>query len=99
MVALMEIASARILQQSLPPGQLSVGVNINIAHTAPTQLGALTTAGATFTRRDQKPYDFDIIARDAAGVNGTGTHKRAIVDVDRLEQSAHKRKSDDDQSL
>ncbi|KAK6828829.1 hypothetical protein RU639_003419 [Aspergillus parasiticus] len=40
MVAIMEIAAARVLQPLLNLGQLSVGTNINITHSAPTPVGA-----------------------------------------------------------
>jgi hypothetical protein len=40
LVALMEIASARVLIPLLGAGQLSVGVSLDATHTAPTPLGA-----------------------------------------------------------
>ncbi|HEU4875173.1 MAG TPA: hypothetical protein VFT44_18860, partial [Pyrinomonadaceae bacterium] len=48
MIALMEIAAARVLQPLLGPGELSVGVTIDVSHTAPTPLGAQVTATARY---------------------------------------------------
>ena len=36
MIALMEIAAARLMIPLLKEGELSVGVNLNVTHTAPT---------------------------------------------------------------
>ena len=38
-IALMEIAAARLMRPLLQPGQLSVGVSIDIKHFAPTPAG------------------------------------------------------------
>ncbi len=39
MIALMELAAARAMRPALQPGQLSVGVSLNVKHTAPTPVG------------------------------------------------------------
>jgi len=51
MVALMEIAASRVLAPLCGPGELSVGVTVDINHTAPTPFGAEVTAT---TRQDMK---------------------------------------------
>ncbi len=91
MVALMEIASARLMQSCLSPGQLSVGVSIEATHSAPTPAGATVTAAARYLGRDGKFFVFEVIASDDAGEVGRATHKRAIVDVERLQNSASRR--------
>ncbi|MSU59813.1 MAG: thioesterase [Pedosphaera sp.] len=91
LVALMEIASARLLRPCLAPGQLSVGVSVEITHSAPTPLGATVSATARYVGRDGKLFAFEVVASDAAGEVGRATHKRAIVDVERLQSSASRR--------
>lgn len=91
MVALMEIAAARVLQPCLAPGQLSVGVTVDVVHSAPTPPGATVTATARYLGRDGKLYEFEIIAADAGGEIGRARHKRAIVDADRLQANADRR--------
>lgn len=91
MVALMETAAARVMQPLLGPGELSVGVTVDITHTAPTPPGVLVIANARFAGREGKLFVFEIDARDEGGEIGRGSHKRAIVETDRLQRAAAKR--------
>jgi predicted thioesterase len=91
MVALMETAAARVLQPFLGPGELSVGVTIDIIHSAPTPPGIIVTANARYTGRDGKLFVFEISAHDQGGEAGRGSHKRAVVETERLVRAAAKR--------
>jgi fluoroacetyl-CoA thioesterase len=91
MVALMETAAARVLQPFLGPGELSVGATVDIIHSAPTPPGVLVTANARYTGREGKLFVFEINARDEGGEIGRGSHKRAIVETERLVHAAAKR--------
>jgi fluoroacetyl-CoA thioesterase len=91
MVALMEIAAARVLQPMLGPGELSVGVTVDITHTAPTPLGAEVIATARYDGREGKLFRFEVSAADPGGEVGRGWHKRAIVSSERLQSGAAKR--------
>jgi fluoroacetyl-CoA thioesterase len=91
LVALMEIAAARLLRPHLGDGELSVGVSVNILHTAATPAGGVVVATATYMGRDGKLFVFEVLAADDAGEVGRGTHKRAIVSSDRLTAGAAKR--------
>jgi predicted thioesterase len=93
MVALMELAAARAMMPALGEGENSVGVTVDIEHTRPTAPGAKVTAEAHYLGRDGKLYLFEVLARDDAGPIGQGRHKRAVVDVNRLEESAAQRRS------
>jgi fluoroacetyl-CoA thioesterase len=91
MVALMETAAARVLQPLLGPGELSVGVTVDIIHSAPTPSGAEVIATARYTGREGKLFVFEISASDNGGEIGRGSHKRAIVETERLLLVAAKR--------
>jgi predicted thioesterase len=91
MVALMETAAARVLQPLLGPGELSVGVTVDIIHSAPTPPGVRVTANARYIGREGKLFVFEIIARDEGGEIGRGSHKRAVVETERLVRAAAKR--------
>ena len=91
MVALMEIAAARVLQPLLGPGELSVGVTVEISHTAPTPPGAEVTTTARYAGREGKLFLFEVSATDPGGEIGRGWHKRAIVTSERLQAGAAKR--------
>lgn len=91
MVALMEIAAARVLQPLLGPGELSVGVTVEVSHTAPTPPGVQVTTTARYAGREGKLYLFEVSATDPGGEIGRGWHKRAIVTSERLQNGAVKR--------
>jgi len=91
MVRLMEVAAARCLEPLLGEGELSVGVAIDVEHTAATPLGSRVRARATFVERKGSVYWFEVSANDAGGPIGKGRHGRAIVRVDRLLAGAARR--------
>jgi predicted thioesterase len=91
MIALMEIAAGRVLQPLLGPGELSVGVTVDISHTAPTPPGAEVTATARYAGREGRLFLFEVSVADPGGEVGRGWHKRAIVSNERLQSGAAKR--------
>lgn len=91
MIALMEMAGARLLKPLLREGEMSVGVTVDIIHSAATPIGAKVTATATYRGRDAKLFVFDVVAHDPGGEIGRGTHKRAIISRERLLSGAAKR--------
>ncbi len=91
MIALMEIAASRVLKPLLGPGELSVGVTVDVNHTAPTPPGAQVTATARYAGREGKLFLFEVSVSDPAGEVGRGWHKRAIVSSERLQSGAARR--------
>lgn len=91
MIALMEMAGARLLKPLLQEGEMSVGVTVDIIHSAATPIGAKVTATATYRGRDGKLFVFDVAAHDPGGEIGRGVHKRAIISRERLLSGAAKR--------
>ena len=91
MVSVMELAAARLMRPLLGAGELSVGITIDVTHTAPTPLGGTVRATATFVAREGKRWVFDVVAEDDAGEVGRGRHERAIVAAERLEVAAETR--------
>ena len=91
MVAIMELAAARMMKKLLTPEQLSVGVGINIIHLAATPNHTEVRAAATFMGMEGKLHKFKIEAFDPGGLIGKGEHTRAIIDFDRIVASAKKR--------
>jgi fluoroacetyl-CoA thioesterase len=92
MIALMEVAAARVLKPHQQDGQLSVGVSVDVIHTAATPLGGRVTATAKLTGREGKLFVFEVTAADDAGEVGRGTHKRAIISAERLLAGAAQRR-------
>jgi fluoroacetyl-CoA thioesterase len=95
MIALMEIAAARAMRPLLGTGQLSVGVALNVRHTAATPVGSNVRAVATYLRTEAKLMHFHVEAFDDAGSIGSGEHVRAIVYTDRLLSGAARRRKAD----
>ena len=93
MIALMELAAARLMRPLLREGQLSVGVSVNVRHTAATPVGGKARAVATYTGPVGKLFGFRVEAFDEAGPIGGGEHTRAVVDIGRLIAGASRRKS------
>jgi len=91
MIALMELAAARLMRGGLEPGQLSVGVSVNIQHVAATPVGIEVRAAATFLGMEGKLYRFKVEVFDAGGLVGSGEHTRAIVRTERLLDGATRR--------
>jgi predicted thioesterase len=91
MVAFMEVAAARVLRPHLREGEVSVGVSVDVVHTAATPPGATVTATARFLGKEGKLFLFEVVATDDAGEIGRGTHKRAVVGAERLVAGAARR--------
>jgi fluoroacetyl-CoA thioesterase len=91
MVGFMEIAATRLMRPLLEPGQHSVGVSVDIKHTAPTPIGGHVRTVATYLGPDGKLFRFKVEAFDDAGLIGDGEHTRAIVTTSRLLAGAAKR--------
>ena len=92
MVALMEVAAARAMEEILAPGELTAGVSIDVTHTAATPQGANVRATARFLRMEGKFYRFEVSADDETGEVGRGIHDRAIIQHDRLLEGAQRRR-------
>ena len=87
-IALLELAAGHILIPLQKPGQLSVGVVVEVTHLAATPVGAWVEAEATYRGVEGKLHVFDVVARDPGGDVMRGVHKRAIIDESRLLEGA-----------
>ncbi|WP_444922743.1 thioesterase family protein [Microbulbifer sp. DLAB2-AF] len=88
MVALMELAAARLMKSLLGDDELSVGVNVTVNHLAATPNGEEVKAIAIYKGMEGKLYKFEVELHDKGGKAGNGTHTRAIVKTERLVQGA-----------
>lgn len=83
-VALMEKAACRVLQDSLSEGVTTVGTMMSIEHVSASPVGAEITARAVLTQTDGRKYCFDVEAFDNAGFIARGKHERFSVRTDRF---------------
>lgn len=91
LAAFMEIVCARMLVPHLQEGQLSVGVRVDMMHTAATPVDADVTVQATYRGKEGKLFAFDVVAHDAGGEIGKAMHTRATIDETRLMSGIKKR--------
>ncbi len=85
MIALMEAAAIDCVEQLLPPGYITLGMHLDVTHSAPTPIGATVTATAELQAIDGRKLVFTISAHDGFDTIGNGTHIRVIVDRARFE--------------
>ena len=93
MIALMELAAARLMKPLLAEGELSVGVNVNVTHMAATPNNVEVKAIATYRGVSGKLHEFEVELYDQGGLAGSGIHTRAIVKTERLIQGAISRQN------
>ena len=89
MVALMEGAACEAIEEALGEDKTTVGSELNIQHTSATPVGLEVRAEAEVTAVDGKIITFSVKAFDEAGEIGKGTHKRAIVPVQKFLDKAY----------
>lgn len=83
---LVETAAAQWVGTHLEPGQMTVGAQIVINHTAATPEGLTVTATVTLAALEGRKLDFTWTATDGIDEVGNGTHQRFVVDRERFEQ-------------
>ena len=69
------------------PRQQTVGVHVDINHTAATPPGFTVTVTGTLTKVEGRKLTFAVEARDGLDQVSTGTHQRFIIDAERFNQS------------
>jgi predicted thioesterase len=84
LVALMEAAAVDCVERLLPQAQESLGVRIEVDHTAATPVGLAVTATAELREVSGRRLVFLVEARDAREVIGKGRHERVVVDAARF---------------
>ena len=91
MMGLMECAAMWCVQNELPEGKGTVGVDIASSHLAPTPVGMTVRSTATVTgvSENGKLITFRVEASDDWGPIGEGTHTRAVIANDRFLQKCN----------
>ena len=79
MIQLMEQAAIAGVAGRLQDGEVSVGIEVNVRHLAPADIGATIVAHAELIEVERNRLTFQVEAYDADRKIGEGTHKRAII--------------------
>ena len=83
-VGLLEWTCIQLLQPHLDPGEGSLGVKIDISHSAATPPGLTVTVDAECTAVDGRKISFNVKAHDGVDLIGEGRHERFVVGWDRF---------------
>jgi predicted thioesterase len=92
LVGLFEGASAELMAPHLAAGEQSVGIGMNIKHTAPTPLGMEIRAKTEVTQVEGRKLTFKIEAFDEKEKIGEAVHERFIINVEKFNQRVEAKK-------
>jgi fluoroacetyl-CoA thioesterase len=84
MVGLLEWTCMKVLEPHLEPGEGSLGIHIDVSHTAATVPGQTVTVDAECTKVDGRRVAFKVTAHDGLDKIGEGRHERMVVAWDRF---------------
>ena len=84
MVGLMEWTCIQLMQPHLDAGEGSLGVHIDVSHSAATPPGFAVTVDAECTSVDGKRLGFTVKAHDGVDLIGEGRHERYVVAWDKF---------------
>ncbi len=91
MIALMEKTAAESVSGLLEEGWGTVGISLNVKHTAPTPVGMKVTCESVLTEVDGKRLVFEVTASDEKGVIGSGIHERFIINNEKFMQKVNEK--------
>jgi len=83
MIGLMERAGIPAVQDHLPEGHTTVGFEVNVKHFGATPKGKTVKVRAELLEIDGRKLRFKVEAHDEDKKVGDGTHRRAIIAVQR----------------
>ena len=84
MVALMEGAACEAIKDAMPDDKTTVGIELNISHSAATPVGLDVRAEAEITEVNGNILTYTVTAYNETGKIGEGIHKRAIISTQRF---------------
>jgi fluoroacetyl-CoA thioesterase len=86
MINLFEAAALAAIESLLPAGHQSLGIHLDVSHTAATPIGLRVTASAEVIHVEGRTVTFKVAARDEFEEIGGGTHQRVVVSVARFDE-------------
>ena len=85
MVGLFEFACIKAVNAHIDwPRQQTVGIHINVSHTAATPPGFTVTVRGRLEKVDGRKLSFALSAHDGKDTISKGTHDRFIIDADKF---------------
>jgi fluoroacetyl-CoA thioesterase len=90
---LFEGVSADLMAPHLGAGETSVGITMNLKHTAPTPLGMEVRAVTEITQVEGRKITFKLEAFDEKEKIGEAVHERFIINAEKFNQRLEAKKS------
>ena len=84
MVGLMEWACIQLMAPHLDAGEGSLGIHVDVSHSAATPPGLTITVDAECTEVKGRKVTFRVRAHDGVDLIGEGRHERAVVAWDKF---------------
>ena len=91
MINIIEAAALGAVEHLLPAGHQSLGIRLDISHTAATPIGLRVVATAVVTRVEGRTITFHVGARDEFEPIGGGSHQRVVVSVSRFDERVQRK--------
>ena len=86
LVGFVEWTCIEALKPWLPPGAQTVGVHVDLSHSAATPVGMRVTAEVSLVEVDGRRLVFSVRCRDEFELICEGVHERAVIDGDKFRQ-------------
>lgn len=94
MTALIEETAWKSVAPFLEDGQGTVGISLDIKHTAPTPVGMTVRCETVLTGIDGRKLTFETNVYDEKGQIGNGTHERFIINSEKFQTKADCKKEE-----
>ncbi len=95
MVGLMEFACIKFINPHIDwPRQQTVGIHINVSHTAATPPGMTVTVKGRLDEVDGRKLRFSLEAFDDRDQISSGTHDRFIIDAEKFNAAVAEKKAE-----
>jgi fluoroacetyl-CoA thioesterase len=91
MINVIEAAALAAIEHLLPSGHQSLGIRLDVSHTAATPIGVRVTATAEVISLEGRTMTFRVEARDEFEPIGGGTHQRVVVSVARFDERVQRK--------
>ena len=91
LVAMMEQCACKALEGALEEGQTSVGIGLQLQHTAATPVGMNVFCEARVVAVDGRKIRFEITARDDKDQIGSCIHERFLVMAERFTEKTYQK--------
>jgi fluoroacetyl-CoA thioesterase len=91
MINVIEAAALAAIEHLLPAGHQSLGIHLDVSHTAATPIGLRVTARAEVVHVEGRTVSFRVEARDDIEPIGGGTHQRVVVSVSRFDERVQRK--------